>query len=161
MGPLDSSSSPYVEAIRQRLATGWIPPVAKLVGFRLTEIERDRAVIELEAGPQHANPMGTLHGGVLCDIGDAAMGMTYVSGLSLDEGFTTIELKANYLRPFWNGKLRAEGRMIRRGRKVGLVECRVTDEKGELVAYLTSTCMTLEGTAGAGLTRQQMPEKSS
>jgi hypothetical protein len=56
-----------------------VAPVGKLVGFRPTSIEHGKAVFELEAGPQHANPMGTLHGGIICDIADAAMGTAYAS----------------------------------------------------------------------------------
>ena len=77
------------------------PPVASLIGFSLTSIQPGRAVIEFEAGEQHANPMGTLNGGVLCDIADAAMGLAYAAGLGEDETFTTLELKINFLRPVW------------------------------------------------------------
>jgi acyl-coenzyme A thioesterase PaaI-like protein len=59
-----------------------VAPVGKLVGFRPTSIEHGKAVFELEAGPQHANPMGTLHGGIICDIADAAMGTAYASVLT-------------------------------------------------------------------------------
>lgn len=143
--------SSSVELFRAKLAEGWVPPIATLLGFRLTEIEVDRARIELDAGPQHANPMGSLHGGVLCDIADAAMGMTFASGLPADETFTTLELKINFLRPFWTGRLVAEGRTVKRGRRVGLLDCRITNEPGELVAYATSTCMTVPGTRNDGL----------
>jgi uncharacterized protein (TIGR00369 family) len=144
-----------VELIRQRLKKGWVPPVARLVGFDLVEIGHGHAQIDLRAGPQHANPMGTLHGGILCDIADAAMGMSYVSLISPSESFTTIELKMNFLRPFWNGSLSARGKIIRKGRTMGLLECRITDEKRRLVAYATSTCLTLPGTPGDGLTRMK------
>lgn len=145
--------SSNVELIRARLQGGWVPPVAQLVGFTLTEIDLDRAVITLEAGPQHANPMNTLHGGILCDIADAAMGMAYVSSISPEESFTTVELKMNFLRPVWNANLTAEGRVVKRGRRLGLVACRITDEQGDLVAFATSTCMTIEGTPGEGIKR--------
>ena len=82
-------------------------PVARLIGFRPTLIEHGKAIFELEAGPQHANPMGTLHGGVLCDVADAAMGVAYASTLADDESFTTLELKINFVRPFWSGTLMA------------------------------------------------------
>ena len=65
-----------------------------------------------EAGPQHANPMGTLHGGVLCDVADAAMRMAFASTLAADESFTTINLSMNFFRPVWNERLRAEARVI-------------------------------------------------
>ncbi len=126
------------------------PPIARLIGFILTDIEPGRAVIEFEAGPQHANPMGTLHGGVLCDVADAAMGMAYAATLDEGETFTTLELKINYLKPVWTGQLIATGRVVKGGRTVGLVECDIVDGKDRLVARASSTCMTLRGERGEG-----------
>ena len=74
-----------------------LPPIAQLIGFTLVSIAPGQAVIEFAASERHANPMGTLHGGVLCDIADAAMGMAYASTLQDDETFTTLELKINFL----------------------------------------------------------------
>jgi uncharacterized protein (TIGR00369 family) len=91
--------------------------------------------------------MGTLHGGILCDLADAAMGVAFATTLQLDESFTTLELKINFLRPVWNGLLTAQADVISRGRTVGMVECKVTDEKGRLIARATSTCMVLAGQA--------------
>ena len=68
-------------------------PVAELIGFLVPEIANGRSVATLEAGPQHANPMGTLHGGILCDLADAAMGVAFASTLAEGESFTTVELK--------------------------------------------------------------------
>ena len=125
-------------------------PVAKLVGFRPTSVEDGKAVFELEAGPQHANPMGTLHGGVLCDVADAAMGVAYASTLADGETFTTLELKINFLRPFRNGTLTATARVVKAGRTIGLTECDVTDPQGRLIARAMSTCMTLRGESSDG-----------
>jgi uncharacterized protein (TIGR00369 family) len=94
--------------------------------------------------------MGTLHGGVFCDVSDAAMGTAWMSGLVEGETGTTIELKINFFRPFWSGKLIAEARVIRRGRSVGYVECDMRDENGRLIARAGSTCMTLRGDQAAG-----------
>lgn len=66
--------------------------------------------------------MGTLHGGVLCDIADAAMGIAFASTLAL-ESFTTVELKINFFHPVWQAELKAEGVVMQRGRTVGYVEC--------------------------------------
>jgi uncharacterized protein (TIGR00369 family) len=68
----------------------------------------------LAAGLQHANPMGTLHGGILCDIADAAMGMAFASTLAPEESFTTVELKVNFFRPIWQAQLKAEGTVVQR-----------------------------------------------
>jgi uncharacterized protein (TIGR00369 family) len=119
--------------------------VARLIGFEAKEIADGRATVTLAAGPQHANPMGTLHGGILCDIADAAMGMAFASTLAPEETFTTVELKINFFRPVWEANLKAEGRVVRRGRSLGYVECEVTDEGGQLVAKASSTCMALRG----------------
>jgi uncharacterized protein (TIGR00369 family) len=126
------------------------PPIAKLLGFTMRSVGDGRATIELEASERHANPMGTLHGGVLCDIADAAMGMAYASTLDDGESFTTLELKINFLKPIWRARLRAEARVVKRGRTVGLVECDVFDPKDSLVARATSTCLTLRGEAAQG-----------
>ena len=126
------------------------PPVAELIGFSLRDVERGRAVVELEADRRHANPMGTLHGGILCDVADAAMGMAYASTLQEGETFTTLELKINFLKPVWTGKLVATGHVVKGGRTVGLVECDVIDADEQLVARASSTCMTLRGAQAAG-----------
>lgn len=126
------------------------PPVAQLIGFRLTEVAEGRAVTEMEAGARHANPMGTLHGGILCDMADLAMGAAYASTLEDDETFTTLELKINFLRPVWNARLRAIASVAQRGRTVGLVQCDIFDERERLVAHVSSTCLTLRGEQAHG-----------
>jgi len=140
-----------VATLVDRIKAGKIgAPVSELIGFRLTSVEPGKAVFELDAGPQHANPMGTLHGGVLCDVADAAMGIAYASTLGESESFTTLELKINFLRPFRTGKLIATARMVKAGRTIGLAECDVTDAEGRLIARAMSTCMTLRGESGEG-----------
>jgi uncharacterized protein (TIGR00369 family) len=126
------------------------PPVAQLIGFHLTSVKLGEAIVALQADQRHANPMGTLHGGILCDIADAAMGIAYASTLEAGESFTTLELKINFLKPIWKATLTAVGRVIKRGRTVGLVECNVTDEKGALVARASSTCLTLRADQATG-----------
>jgi uncharacterized protein (TIGR00369 family) len=125
-------------------------PVAHLIGFEAKDIGDGRATVALAAGPQHANPMGTLHGGVLCDIADAAMGMAFASTLAAEESFTTIELKVNFFRPVWQAQLKAEGMVIRRGSTIGYMECTITDEENRLVAKAASTCMVLRGPKAIG-----------
>jgi uncharacterized protein (TIGR00369 family) len=125
-------------------------PVARLVGFETKEVADGQATVTLAAGPQHANPMGTLHGGILCDIADAAMGVAFASTLALDESFTTVELKINFFRPVWEAFLKAEGKVVRRGRSLGYLECEISDERGQLVAKAASTCLVLRGEDAKG-----------
>ena len=134
---------------KQRAGTNDVP-IARLIGFEAKDIADGRATVVLAAGPQHANPMGTLHGGVLCDIADAAMGIAFASTLAPDESFTTVELKINFFRPVWQAQLRAEGMVVRRGGTIGYVECTITDDKRQLVAKAASTCMVLRGQKAAG-----------
>ncbi len=135
----------------QKLITGELPPppIAQLIGFRVTAVEPGRATVLFEAEPRHANPMGTLHGGILCDVTDAAMGMAYSALLKEGESFTTLELKINFFKPVWNDTLRAEAKMVKPGKTIGVVECDVFDAKGSLVARASSTCMTLRGAEAA------------
>jgi uncharacterized protein (TIGR00369 family) len=91
------------------------PPIARLLGFDLKVIEPGRAVFKMEVDERHHNPMGTLHGGVYCDLADAAMGYAYAATLGDGESFTTIELKINILRAVRKGKLTAEARVVKAG----------------------------------------------
>jgi uncharacterized protein (TIGR00369 family) len=126
------------------------PPIAVLVGFKLVAVEEGGCTFELDADGRHANPMGTLHGGVLCDLTDAAMGFAWASTLVEGETFTTLELKINFFKPVWKARLRATSRIVRKGSTVGMVECDVLDEKGSLVARASSTVMTLRGDKASG-----------
>jgi uncharacterized protein (TIGR00369 family) len=126
------------------------PPVAELLGIDLVEAGGGRCTMKLVAGEQHSNPMGTIHGGIIGDVADAAMGMAYYSELEPGESFTTLELTINFLRPFWTGTLLAHGRVVHRGKSVGLTECDVVDGQGRLIARASSMCMTLRGEAAAG-----------
>jgi len=125
-------------------------PAARLIGFEVSESGGGRAVVTLQAGPQHTNPMGTMHGGILCDIADAAMGIAFASTLGAGESFTTVDLKINFLRPVRQALLRAEGRVVHRGRTIGYAECDVLDENGKLIAKSNSTCLVLRGEQAAG-----------
>jgi uncharacterized protein (TIGR00369 family) len=124
--------------------------VARLIGFEAKDVADGHATVTLSAGPQHANPMGTLHGGILCDIADAAMGLAFASTLAPEETLTTVELKINFFRPVWQARLRAEGTVVQRGQTMGYVECTITDEENRLVAKAASTCMVLRGQKAGG-----------
>ena len=140
MSQASESTHPLIERARTSRV-----PIAELIGFRMEEIDNGRAVASLQTGQQHANPMGTLHGGVLCDLADAAMGMAFVTTLAPDESFTTMDLSINFFRPVWQALLRAEARVINRSKNVGYVECDVTDQDGKHIAKARSTCFVLRG----------------
>jgi len=149
---MSERASPNLPNQIQMMLDGSIPPppIAKLIGFKLVSIGSGKAVIEFEAGDRHVNPMGTLHGGVLCDISDAAMGMAYASRLKEGESFATLELKINFIKPVWKAKLRAEGSVVNGGKTVGLVMRDVFDEQERLIARASCTCMTLRGEQAEG-----------
>src|ERR1700751_312920 len=110
------------------------PPIGRLLGFVMKRIEPGRAVFEMEADERHHNPMGTLHGGVYCDLADAAMGYAYAASLAEGETFTTVELKINFFRPVRKGSLTAEAQVVKAGGTLGYVECDVKDQAGKLAA---------------------------
>jgi uncharacterized protein (TIGR00369 family) len=126
------------------------PPIAELLGFQLESFDDGEAIVTFDPGPEHANPMGTLHGGVLCDIGDLAMGAAYGSTLADAESFTTLELDVKFRRPVWEEPLTATAEVMDAGRTVGLVTCDITGPEGKLVAHLESTCLTLRDESAEG-----------
>jgi uncharacterized protein (TIGR00369 family) len=136
----------------ERMLRGEIAPpaAATKIGMRLTSFTEGEAVVALDADASHANPMGTVQGGILAAIADAAMGWAYMTTLGEGESYTTLELKTNFLRPVRTGRLEARARVRNAGRTVGLVECDVVADGGKVAAYAVSTCMVLRGEAAAG-----------
>jgi len=135
------------------VATGALPgpAIATTIGFTCTAADLGTATMEMDGDPsRHANPMGTMHGGVLCDLADAAMGFAMATTLEDDESFTSVDLTIKFFKPVWKSHLRAVGRVVKRSRSLGLVECEIEDEQGSLVAKLYSTCMVLRGDQAKG-----------
>ncbi|WP_028402168.1 PaaI family thioesterase [Ectobacillus panaciterrae] len=127
------------------------PPSSKFLGYSISDVSDMHVEIAFTADVNiHANPMGTLHGGVLSAIADTAMGLAYATTLDEDETFTTIELKINYLKPVWNSTLCAVGKVVKRGQMIGLLECDIFDERNKLVARASSTGMALQGKKARG-----------
>jgi len=126
-------------------------PIMKTLGIRLIEVGEGTASMEMEAKTEfHSNPMGTIHGGVLCDIADVAIGTAHVTTLTKGESFTSIDLQINFFRPVWNERIRAVARPIHLGRTVSRYVCDMIRADGKLVAQITSTIMTLRGEAAQG-----------
>jgi uncharacterized protein (TIGR00369 family) len=150
--PAMTEQTPNAPDLIKRLLRGELPPppVARLIGFELVEAEKGRAVFRLAVDERFANPMGTLHGGILCDIADAGMGCAMATTLQPGQSYTTLELAITFLKPIWKATLTAHGRVVKRTRRMGLTECEVVDEKGSLVAKAKSTCLVLEGEEAEG-----------
>ncbi len=138
----------YVRAVQRGEAPP--PPIAKLFDMRITLVEEGRVTMQMPVDGRHANPAGSLHGGVICDLADAAMGTAFVTTCEEGDSYTTIELKCNYLRPVWKSLLTATAWVVYRGKTMGLAECEVKDEAGKLIAKLSSTLTVLHGEAAKG-----------
>jgi uncharacterized protein (TIGR00369 family) len=126
-------------------------PIMKTLGLRLVAVSEGAASMKMEADTKlHSNPMGTIHGGVLCDIADAAIGTAHFTTVREGESFASIDLQINFFRPVWDESLRAVARPVHRGRTVSRYVCDITRIDGKLVAQVTSTIMTLRGEAAQG-----------
>lgn len=133
----------------QSIARGELPgpPIAALLGFGLIEIERGRALLEYRPDESHYNPIGTVHGGVFSTVLDSAMALAVHSMLDAGSGFTTTELKVNFVRGVHadTGRLLAQGQVIHGGRRTMLAEARLVDDSDKLFAHSTSSCLILGG----------------
>lgn len=138
-------TNPIMEAMRAGMAAGEAPfPLAKSLPMQLVDIREGTATFSMHVDvAEHANPMGTLHGGVVFTLADSAMGFAMATSLAEGETFGTMEFKTNLFKPVWKGELRAKAVLLKRTRRVGYLECEVTDEKGSLVAKASSSCMVI------------------
>ena len=138
-----------VEELKRRVASEALP-LGQALGMSATEFEPGRVTFAIDVGPVHANPMGTVHGGVLTTLADSAMGIALASTLEDGETFTTVELKINFLRAVRSGRLSATGTIRQAGRTIALTTCDVVDGEGRLVAHATATNMILRGERAEG-----------
>ena len=127
-----------------------MPPVAKLLHIRITQVEEGRVTMQMPVDGRYANPIGTLHGGIICDLADAAMGTAFATMCDEGDSYATVELECNYLRPVWESLLTATAWVVSRGKTMGLAECEVRDEASRLIAKLSSTLTVLRGEAAKG-----------
>jgi uncharacterized protein (TIGR00369 family) len=132
----------------QRLVEGTVPPppVAATLGFRLAEVAPGYALFTMTPEFRHYNPIGSVHGGVACTLLDSCMSCAVQTHLARGQGYTTLELKVNLVRPITDatGPIRAEGRTLHVGRRSGTAEGKILDAKGTLLAHGTATCLIFE-----------------
>ena len=124
-------------ALLEAAPDGWMATL----GARISEAEPGRVVLELVAGPQHRHGGGVVQGGVITQIGDAAMGMSLATLQPDGIWNTTIELKINFIRPAIEGRLRAVGKVIEMRQTLLFSEAVVLDDRDRLIARASSTCM--------------------
>ncbi len=137
-------------AFLEAIASGAVPPppVAMLLGMGIDEIAEGRVSFTLDPAEYHYNPIGSVHGGVICTLCDSAMGCAIQSTLPAGTGYTTVELKVNFLRALTTGSgpVRCEGQVIHVGGRIATAEARVVDGEGRLYAHATTTCMVFRPT---------------
>jgi uncharacterized protein (TIGR00369 family) len=119
------------------------PPIAELMGFSIDSVEVGRAVFTVEPHESHYNPIGTVHGGLVCTLLDSVAGCAAQSTLPKGMAYTSLEIKVSYLRPVLanSGKLTAVGTVTKPGRRAAFVDATVTDASGKLVATASSTLL--------------------
>ena len=122
-----------------------VPPMARLLGFEAAHVEDGRVVFAGDTGEYLFNPQGTVHGGFAATLLDSAMGCAVHTTLAAGEPYTTLEIKVSYVRPVAAGvRVRAEGHVVHRGRRIATAEGRLVAERdGRLLAHGTTTCMIL------------------
>ncbi len=119
------------------------PPIAETLGFTLVAVENGRAIFEGVPEHRHYNPIGVVHGGFAMTLLDSALGCSVHTTLDKGDTYTTLEIKVNLVRPLTKdtGLIRAEGRILHRGRTLATAEGEIKDASGKLYAHATTTCM--------------------
>jgi uncharacterized protein (TIGR00369 family) len=133
-----------LEYMRQTVGTAEnAPPIMTLVGMRGVRFDPGCAVFEADPGEYLYNPLGTVHGGFVATLLDSAMSCAVHTTCAPGVGYTTVEIKVNYVRPITveTGTVTAEGRTIAVGTRIATAEGRVTDRDGRLLAHGTATCL--------------------
>lgn len=129
----------------QRIWDGELPspPIGDTMDFIPVEGEPGRVVFQGTPDKRHYNPLGSVHGGYFCTLLDSAVGCAVHSVLPQGTGYTTLELKVNLIRALTadTGPVRAEGKVIQVGNRVGIAEGRIVDAAGKLYAHATTTCL--------------------
>lgn len=118
-------------------------PIGHELGFSAETVELGRVVFVGNPSRRFYNPIGTVHGGYALTLLDSCMSCAVQTHLPAGKGYTTVEIKTNFVRAMTEktGPVRAEGKSIQVGQRIGTAEGRITDEKGNLIAFGTTTCL--------------------
>ncbi len=132
----------------QAIANGEIavPPILKTLDISVGSPQNGGITFSFYPQEFHYNPIGMVHGGVISTILDSAMGCTLHATLPAGTGYTTVELKVNFLKAvsIKNGLLTATGRVIQSGSRIALTEAQLTGADGAIYAHATSTCLIIK-----------------
>ena len=133
-----------MKGVHEKIYSDWkagkpLSPAIGTLGIKVRKIEEGKSLLEMDVDEHLHNLSGTMHGGVMVDIADAAMGIAVASTLKPDEDMTTIELKMSFMRPHIKGKLMAEGSIPKRGRRIAFTEAVLTNAKNEVIAKCTGS----------------------
>ncbi len=136
----------------QAMGAGVLPPapIAALVGMAPVEVGDGLVVFECEPDESAYNPIGVVHGGLVCTLADTVAGCAVHSTLEAGVGYTSIDIAVSYLRPVTTGSgvLRATGRVTKRGRRVAFSTAEIVDGSGAVVATATSSCLIIDNRPG-------------
>ena len=135
-----------LEQLREYLAGNRRPGIGVSLDFKLVDVQEGRVTFEGVPGEHAYNPIGSIHGGYAATLLDSACGCAVHSTLSATQTYTTLELKVSYLKAMTKdtGPVRAEGRIISIGRRVGFAAATLTDANGKVYATATSTLLVIE-----------------
>ena len=120
------------------------PPIAYTLGMLLIEVDEGRAVFEAHPAEYHYNPIGVVHGGLAATLLDSATGCAVQTTLPAGVGYTTLELKTNFVRPIAQdtGRVLCEAEVVHRGGTIATAEGKLyAEQSGKLLAHGTSTCL--------------------
>lgn len=158
---LASSQLPVLDYLRKQLSGSlsagdrihlrYPTAISQLLQMRIVEVGVASATLEIDADAAiHGNQQGTVHGGLICELADAALGTAHSTLMQEGESFTSIDLKASFLRPVWKSTLRARAWATHRGRTISHYQCNISRDDGKLAATITCAFMTLRGEQASG-----------
>jgi uncharacterized protein (TIGR00369 family) len=126
------------------------PPIAASLGFEIVAVSPGRAEFRIEPREFHFNPLGLVHGGVLCTLLDTVVGCAVHTTLDAGWGYTSIDLNVTYLRPvtLQTGMLSAVGAVTKTGRRVSFAGGEIRDAAGAVIATATSSLLMFEPGVG-------------